>query len=1025
MERKCLSNELQRLIEAIKASDVVESRVKLLNEVRDLELSENSDVAYLIECLTVLDILGRLHLFGCNAVYVEQKYFVCGCKICRFRPNWVFSTISSSGDEGKHVVWEASEDDLYVKRGVSRGRALRLLFPVIAERSGIIFGLSCNLSLLSEFLSFSADSFSALMRYPVSNCEASMIIIEKFIMEQLNLTKDAISESKIINSVGLDIIKVAQTIVDAVIRLCKEYSQAVNVESCDARSENDKFDSKEPIVMNHVANITKCAVERLSELGILAASGGGTLVTVLNVSWKGVVSLLQLGKGALAVKVNAADIIVTLISLVNESLRCTAEAWSSSLKEAISVNEARRTFVPVKFYLINAIKIASLFPSQAYTVYKEITLCVVMISSLRISLSHEKGLKVASEVLTELLERSSLDLLNSLLNSALVRQEKLEILDWLFTEECNLNPIHGDPSSNYRAASIDEIFSLSCGAMSGARMLLPGRVGLFLSFLMYSLDLEEDTKFEITRKLGWFLEVLTDEEVYSSILVSQIPVLYSSGKTVELVWETLFSALLHALKTFMIVVSSCHAWEDFMFFLFENFFHPHFLCWEIVMELWCFLVCHAEVDLVNGIIDKLCTLMKSFVSPESVLVPGSTLRKMARSICVLLTYSGQFLVDKVYNYVANDDRSQSSSIMFLALLLEGFPINSLSDNIRSFAKQKIITDYCNFIERFADKSFSASSSGVLGVPVFALSASLPSLQVGISDIDMKTLKFLVSTIRSCRNPADQLMKNQYCKLLSETLGIISNMKHLYAFDEMEEVILELQDLFISGSTDSDIQLYQCKAELALFMAGFGEVEMSESDDCAKSCAVWKLYHMLFQDRHWALVHLALAAFGYFSERTTCNQLWRFVPQDAALSYDLESGNEPNEERFMSEFKAFLEKELALLTVTHRSEQLGLLVKEGLMLREVVQNISNMESDPMECQSMELDGENQSNKRRKLPDELSKGMELLRNGLKVIGDGISHWQQNQFDSTELQEKLLASFSRLEDAISHLAGLTDSG
>lgn len=479
--------------------------------------------------------------------------------------------------------------------------------------------------------------------------------------------------------------------------------------------------------MNHVANITKCTVEKLSELGILAANGGGSLVTILNVSWKGVGTLLLLGKEVLAVKVNVADIIVTLISLVNDSLRCAAEVWSS-LKEPISVNEARRTFVPVKFYLINAVKIASLFPSQAYLVYKEITLCVLTISTLRISLSHEKVLKVASEVLADLLEKSCLDLLNSLLNTDLIKREhKFEMLDWLFTEECYLNPISEDPSSNYKTASNDEIFCLSCEAMPGARILLPGRVALFLTLLMYSRDLEEDVKLGITRKLGWFLDVLTDEEVYSFTLITQIPVLYSSGKSTELVWEPLFSALLHALKTFMIVVSSCHVWEELMSFLLENFFHPHYLCWEIMMELWCFLVSHADLDLVNDIFNKLCVLMKALISSESVLLPGSTLRKMARSICILLTYSEQSMVERVYNYIVSDDRSHSSSIMYVALLLEGFPVNSLSDNIRSSAKQKIITDYFSFIERFDDKSVSAYHSGAYGVPVYALSASLQSL----------------------------------------------------------------------------------------------------------------------------------------------------------------------------------------------------------------------------------------------------------------------------------------------------------
>lgn len=55
---------------------------------------------HLLDLNEVLDILGRLHLFGCVAVYVKQEYFVCGCKICKFRPIWLFSAISKSGDEG-------------------------------------------------------------------------------------------------------------------------------------------------------------------------------------------------------------------------------------------------------------------------------------------------------------------------------------------------------------------------------------------------------------------------------------------------------------------------------------------------------------------------------------------------------------------------------------------------------------------------------------------------------------------------------------------------------------------------------------------------------------------------------------------------------------------------------------------------------------------------------------------------------------------------------------------------------------
>ena len=199
-----------------------------------------------------------------------------------------------------------------------------------------------------------------------------------------------------------------------------------------------------------------------------------------------------------------------------------------------------------------------------------------------------------------------------------VKQElKYEFLDWLFFDDFWSDAVNRNPVSK-------------C-SIPRSRVLLLGQVALFSSFLRYSFYLEEDVL--IARKLGWFMNIIIDEKVYSSILVLQIPILYVSGKTVELTWEPMFSALLHGLKTFMIVVSSTLALEELGSFLVKDFFHPHFLCSEIIMELWCFLVRHAEMELVNGIILELCALMKLLASPESVSVPDSNLRKMTRSVC--------------------------------------------------------------------------------------------------------------------------------------------------------------------------------------------------------------------------------------------------------------------------------------------------------------------------------------------------------------------------------------------------------
>lgn len=445
-------------------------------------------------------------------------------------------------------------------------------------------------------------------------------------------------------------------------------------------------------------------------------------MSILNLSWKGVVTLLQIGKGALAVKINIPDIILTLISLANEPLKCVAETWSSSPKEKISVIEAKRIFLPVKFYLINAVRIISHYPSQAFSRYKDITICTLMISSFRISLSREEELKSASEALAELLEPTSFHLLNSLLNSAQVKHEqKFEILNWLFSDVGNYDFAPG-PNS------MDAIFSVSCEGMHGARSLLLGRIALFLNLLKSAADLEDELRLGISRKLKWVLDAIIEEDVYSLILVLEVPLLYNSGqsKTQELAYQPMFSSILIALKTFMIVVSSTHAWGETVSFLLENFLHPHFLCREIVMELFCFLVRHGETELANEIIDTLCSLLRFVATSESVF-DGSVLQKIAKSICMLLTYGSQSLVDRVYNSLIGSNRSKLSSSMYIALLMEEFPLNLLSDKLKSMATQRIVSEYFGFLEEFDDESLKVCDSSVFGGPLFALSAALRSL----------------------------------------------------------------------------------------------------------------------------------------------------------------------------------------------------------------------------------------------------------------------------------------------------------
>ncbi|CAA7018354.1 unnamed protein product [Microthlaspi erraticum] len=244
---------------------------------------------------------------------------------------------------------------------------------------------------------------------------------------------------------------------------------------------------------------------------MLAARDGGNLVTILNTSWKGVITLLQIDKQMVS-EVDIGEIILKLISLIKESLRFAAEAWSCSGKENVSATEARRVFLPVKFYLINAVKVVALFPSQASLVFKEIALCVLMISAFKVLLSQQSHGKSAGEVMTDLLEKTTCFISNHV--------SKKQIHD-----------------SQAKTTLVD-ILSLSVESATSARVLLLARVVLFQSVMRYSSELEEDAKLAVTTKLQWLLDVLIDAEVYSSVLSSQLPVADGSGKTI--IWESMY-----------------------------------------------------------------------------------------------------------------------------------------------------------------------------------------------------------------------------------------------------------------------------------------------------------------------------------------------------------------------------------------------------------------------------------------------------------------------------------------------------
>lgn len=523
---------------------------------------------------------------------------------------------------------------------------------------------------------------------------------------------------------------------DAAIKLCRRYFESINLDTSEATIEARKgFEDGIPVDFpSHVVNVTAFTIENLHELGVIAAAGGGSLVTVLNVSWKGVVSLLQLGKKVLAGKVKIGNIILTLVSLVNESLRHAAETWFSSHKGELTLSEAKRTFLPIKFYLINAVRISSEHPHEAMNVSGEITKCVLLISYFGVLFAKEVDMRAASEALADLLEPTSFLLLFSILSSTDISPEsKLQILDCLFTDQNEFSSLF--PANNgsiMHQPSSDGSLAADHDNPPGAGTLTLGRVMLFLNLLKSSVSFKEEVTSMISKKLGYLLNSLATEDVYPFILALHVPVLCGYGSDKGIAWKPVLHFLLHSLKIFMIAASSssmvCEEVEDF---LHQNLFHPHCLCLEIVVELWCFFMRHAEPEVSNQIFGHWISLSKLLASSEAALDPLSPLRRLARSLCSILAHAAQPTIDHVYCSIFDDCQSFAPSIVRIAVLMEGFPLNSLSGNLRSLSAQSILVNFQRFVAdygKYLDHGSSATDdiSMLLGFPMLAFSRALRS-----------------------------------------------------------------------------------------------------------------------------------------------------------------------------------------------------------------------------------------------------------------------------------------------------------
>lgn len=419
----------------------------------------------------------------------------------------------------------------------------------------------------------------------------------------------------------------------------------------------------------------------------------------------------------------------------------------------------------------------------------------------------------------------------------------------------------------------------------------------------------------------------------------------------------------------------------------------------------------------EGLINQLLLLSKTVASPDG----SCASQRFAYS---LYHHALCTTIDQIYTCVLNDQNSSKSSVLHLALLMEGFPFDSLSDGVKAHAVNKLFTSFAGYLQSYLKNQgavdLPTSSSGIIGLPVHALASALQRCEIkDYNAIDGKSIatmfKFSFSLINLYRTAPDS-SKDQLAQQISSMLDIISKVRNLCAFYQMEKLTLELHTLFMCSSGNPKAALSQCKPSLGCFMSMLGHLNYTEVDANALCSAMLDLYHLLVRERHWALIHLAMSSFGYFAARTSFTQLWRFIPGDAALSYNANTGMDIDENGFMSELKAFLQKEAALRGDKWSREQTRFLVSEGRALKKLVETASEIPLAPEPEKKAVISKD--ANKKRKIPDGIGEGMTLLQNGLKVMRSAL-----NETDSAELKDRLAAHLSCLENAVSQIVSFSD--
>ncbi|KAL3685896.1 hypothetical protein R1sor_003918 [Riccia sorocarpa] len=733
--------------------------------------------------------------------------------------------------------------------------------------------------------------------------------------------------------------------------------------------------------------VVSSSIRSLVELGDLSTKGGAGSLRILNISWKSVAALLSRDEGCdfVASGVDVTRIMTALLCHAVQSLKVPVQAFLSSPDSG--EKDARRLSIPVKFFLQIAERLSLNYPHKAIIAGSSISLSL---SKILASLLLEYGVarKADLQVFAELIIPSAVEIAHHLLKAESVEEEKkIELLRYITSDNDDLWHSHsiadldgGDEHSEV----LDELFS---DKPNGLGLVKSGRFALYVSLLQVSSSCSSTPiLLKLTLKMEWLLETILEPGVYALLTQTRFLPMWTAEGKVTWKHELMFTWISNSLQTFAGAVAKCDSvWTEFQHFLFENLLHPCAVCRELVLTVWCYIIRKSDADFAHKHVEALLVLLRDMISTKTDL---SVPRRLARGLCVLLEEASEAEALFVYAGVFQREAFSSETASSLATLLleEGYSFSLLNEGDRKTCRERFMS-FCIasgkslvdcLKEGRVSTGFHCSKQALVCLQLLLESASL---EEEVEDMHLQgTLYIAQELLRMAVNEAVGSASFTREEVLSHGLLLIPHVQHLLKPSSVEKLLPKLLECcsFMSQNSRSK----ELKQSLPVFLASLSETTMTEDEGNPSVRALWGLYTLVLKEKHWALAHVGLASFSHFAARTSFQDLWRFVPEDAPVARNTGS-DDSTKDAFLSALRSFIEKEMAQRSLIPSEEELKILGNEAAHLCKIKDRVSGTLSNGG-VEKMDIDRVNLDSA------DIEEAFDVTRKHLDMLRKKIHNW-----------------------------------